>query len=169
MTLAILENATIDSTHEWTLPTRLVAEGYGVSPEVIRSHKANHSDELFKDRHFFAVGKNCLWTRAGVIRLGMFIQSPEAIEFRNAAEKHLLTSSAAKPSYMSTVENFNALPASSEQLDLLADAIADEVLANELRNRINASLEKKRSDRSALEGVVGKLGFPIPQSWKNAA
>lgn len=169
MTLAILENATIDPKHEWTLPTRLVAEGYGVSPEVIRSHKANHSDELFKDRHFITIGKNCRWTKAGVIRLGMFIQSPEAIEFRDAAEKHLLNSTPAKPSYISTVENFNALPASSAELDLLADAIADEVLANELRDRVNASLERKRSDRSALEGALGKLGLPIPQSWKNAA
>lgn len=160
--LQILENATPDHDHVWLLPTRLVAEGYGVSPESIRSHKADHDDEILKDQHFLTKGKNTLWTKAGVIRLGMFIRSEQAIAFRDAAEKHLLA--AAKPSFVSTVGNPNA-----SQLDLLVDAIADEVLADELRSRVNLRVEELRNDRTRLEAALGKLGMPVPRNWLTAA
>jgi hypothetical protein len=166
--LTILDNAKADTQHDWTLTTRLVAEGYGVSAEVIRSHKANHSDELHRDRHYIMTGKNTSWTKAGVIRLGMFIQSPSAAAFRDAAE-NLILATTAKPSLVSTVDHFNALPSSIVELDLLADAIADEVLANELKDRVNQSLERKRNDRTSLDAALGKLGLPIPRSWINAA
>jgi hypothetical protein len=158
----ILESATPDLAYGWTLSTRLVAEGYGVKPETIRSHKANNADEILEGHHWITGAHNhTYWTRAGVLRLGMFIKSDQAITFRNAAEAYL----------MQPVENINAptnAPISPE-LDLLASAIADEVLSEQLQNRVNFHLEKKLRHRQTVEAALGKLGLPMPRDWPIAS
>lgn len=160
--IEILDSATLNPEHGWTLETKLVAEGYGVQPETIRTHKADHNDELLPGRHWVAGPRNrTLWTRAGVLRLGMFIHSPQAMTFRDAAEQYLLdqldfgvgnpTSSTNAP-----------LPGS---LDLLAAAVADEVLAQQLQARVAYYVTQKSEDRQTLEATLGKLQLPIPRDW----
>jgi hypothetical protein len=154
--LPILESATLDPIHGWYLTTRMVAEGYGVKPETVRSHKANHSDELLQGLHFLPGTNNqTYWTKVGVIRLGMFISSPQAIAFRNAAETYL------SQAIETPVENFNA----PVDLDLLASAIADEVLSQQLQDRVTFHLNQKLASRQHLEATLGKLHLPIPRDW----
>lgn len=54
-----IENEVIPVTpsgdHEYTLPTALVAQGYGVNEATVRRHKQNHSDELVVGVHFIEV------------------------------------------------------------------------------------------------------------------
>lgn len=174
--LEILQGATPHDRHQWTLTTRLVAEGYGVKPETIRSHKLDHSDELLLDHHFLIDGRQTHWTKAGVIRLGMFIKSEEAIAFRDAAEKHLCQS-VVKPSLVSSVGNSNASPlstvgisnASPTLIDELIDDLADDILAAEIRQRLDQRLEEKRNQRRSLVNAVEKLQLPIPQKWSLSA
>lgn len=51
-----IENEIIPVTpsgdHEYTLPTSLVAKGYGVTEATIRKHKQNHADEILEGIHF---------------------------------------------------------------------------------------------------------------------
>ena len=167
MELQILEGAKSHPHHNWILSTKLVAEGYGVRPTTIRSHKANHSDELHQDHHYITDGVETFWTQAGVIRLGMFITSDKAIEFRNQAEHYLVQ--AAKPSLIShsgSVENFNT---PSTLLDDLVEDLADDILAREIRTRLDRRLSEKRSERHSLVSAVEKLQMSIPQKWLASA
>ena len=151
--LPILESATLDPIHGWYLTTRMVAEGYGVRPETIRSHKANHSDELMQGIHFLPGANNqTYWTKVGVIRLGMFISSPQAIAVRNAAETYLAQATQAPV-----------------DLDLLASAIADEVLSQQLQDRVTYHLTQKLASRQHLETTLGKLQLPMPKDWPQLA
>lgn len=83
--------------HEFLLPTKEVAVGYGVTPYTIRQHKRDHSDELIEGKHFLSgvsishVGskgssKGTMWTKRGIVRLGFFIKSQRAKLFRDWAE-----------------------------------------------------------------------------------
>ncbi len=164
--LDILKGANPHDRHDWTLTTRLVAEGYGVKPESIRSHKSNHSDELLQDHHYIIDGVTVHWTKAGVIRLGMFIKSEEAIVFRNAAESYLCNAAAAKPVLSGGVENINA---SSTLLDAIVEDLADDILAAEIRQRLDQRLQEKRSERRSLVNAVEKLRLSIPQKWSHSA
>lgn len=87
-----------DSEHDWVLTTAEVAQGYGVSESNIREHKNN--GEFIENKHFFSrVGKTdagnlkrvqTLWTKKGVVRLGFFIKSKRAKEFRDFCEDLVL-------------------------------------------------------------------------------
>lgn len=93
--------------HEYLLETKLVAKGYGVSAEVIRTHKRDHADELVEGKHFISVGnpnanpragiahKQTVWTKRGIIRLGFFIKSERAKKFRDIAEDLVIRATAA--------------------------------------------------------------------------
>jgi phage antirepressor YoqD-like protein len=91
--------------HEWVLNTAQVAAGYGVAETTVRDHLAEHADELLLDKHFFYVldtangntvsgfkppTRRLFWTKRGVVRLGMFIRSPRAHQFRDFAEDLVL-------------------------------------------------------------------------------
>jgi hypothetical protein len=86
----------VSAEHDFLLNSQEVAFGYGVSSEVIRSHKANHSDELTEGKHWVTVeninggAPITLWTKRGIIRLGFFIRSERAKKFRDAAEDLIL-------------------------------------------------------------------------------
>ena len=88
---------------EWTMPSAIVARGYGVSPEVIRGHKANHDDELLEGKHWITVQNSnggaalTWWTKRGVIRLGMFIRSERAKKFRDFCEDLVIAEIAKEP------------------------------------------------------------------------
>ena len=77
-----------------TFTNEYVAKNYGVSEVTIRSHKKLHADELVENIHFIAeqnkFGVNEIkWTLRGIIKLGMFIRSKEAKNFRLWAEMEL--------------------------------------------------------------------------------
>lgn len=77
-----------------TFTNEYVAKNYGVSEATIRSHKKLHHDELVENIHFVAeqnkFGVNEIkWTLRGIIKLGMFIRSKEAKNFRLWAEMEL--------------------------------------------------------------------------------
>ncbi|MCR8690585.1 MULTISPECIES: hypothetical protein [Campylobacter] len=74
--------------------TAQVASNYGITQDTIRDHKKDHSDEIIENLHFI-VDKNdknrplIKWTLRGIIKLGMFIRSPQAKAFRLWAEQEL--------------------------------------------------------------------------------
>lgn len=77
-----------------TFTNEYVAKNYGVSEVTIRSHKKLHADELVENIHFITeqnkFGVNEIkWTLRGIIKLGMFIRSKEAKNFRLWAEMEL--------------------------------------------------------------------------------
>ena len=75
--------------HVWLLSSADVAQGYGCSGDSIRQAKKQHGDELLENVHWIKEGQKTTWTQRGVIRLGNFIKSPQAAEFRTAAENFL--------------------------------------------------------------------------------
>ena len=97
LTVAVLQH----QTHEFIMPTKDVALGYGVSPGTIRNHQASHSDDLVYGRHFIK-GVDLIdtltnsqphaiyWTKSGIIRLGIIIQSKRGKMFRDWAETVVL-------------------------------------------------------------------------------
>ena len=97
LTVAVLQH----QTHEFIMPTKDVALGYGVSPGTIRNHQASHSDNLVYGRHFIK-GVDLIdtltnsqphaiyWTKSGIIRLGFIIQSKRGKMFRDWAETVVL-------------------------------------------------------------------------------
>lgn len=83
--------------HEWLLSTELVAKGYGVTEQNIRTHKMKRPNELKENKHYVRVSntdadsvkegeQKIYWTKRGVIRLGFFIRSAAAAKFRDFAE-----------------------------------------------------------------------------------
>jgi len=95
-----------NSLYEFLMPTEDVAAGYGVNDHCIRHHKSRNEDEFKEGEHFLTAcepkrnagckSSNCppikriYWTKAGIIRLGFFIKSNKAKQFRNWAEKLIL-------------------------------------------------------------------------------
>ena len=97
LTVAIVQH----QTHEFIMPTKDVALGYGVSPGTIRNHQASHSDDLVYGRHFIkgvdltdTLGNiqphAVYWTKSGIVRLGFIIQSKRGKMFRDWAESVIL-------------------------------------------------------------------------------
>jgi prophage antirepressor-like protein len=87
--------------HEFLMPTKDVAKGYDISTNTLRSHLHRNGDELVLDKHFVKGVSNSntlkniqphqvFWTKAGIIRLGMFIRSERAKLFRDWAEQVIL-------------------------------------------------------------------------------
>ncbi len=97
-------NLIVDETHQFLLPTKEVALGYGVNSDVIRQHKSNNKDELIESKHFVIgenlsrekisqldisannLNKTIFWTKRGLVRLGFFIKSQRAKKFRDWCE-----------------------------------------------------------------------------------
>jgi hypothetical protein len=102
LTVEVIEN----ETHEWLMPTKDVAEGYGLSESGLRSTRSRNADELIEGKHFILAevssvsnrdarqsnlkSTQTLWTKRGVARLGFFIKTPMAKEFRDWAEDYII-------------------------------------------------------------------------------
>lgn len=90
-TLKIIENV----QHDFLISNKEVALGYGIAISTLRGQKSNHKDELIENKHFI-ISKNdkkqkvIYWTKKGIIRLGFFIKSKEAREFRDWAEDYIV-------------------------------------------------------------------------------
>lgn len=88
--------------HEFLMTTKEVAKGYGISEYTLRRHKMEHPLELHERKHFFTAVQilngdksiphnSTLWTKRGIIRLGFFIKSKQAIMFRDWAEDLIIS------------------------------------------------------------------------------
>lgn len=97
LTVAVLQH----QAHEFVMPTKDVALGYGVSSGTIRNHQLSHSEDLQYGRHYLkgvdlvntlpnSQPHAVYWTKAGIIRLGFIIQSKRGVIFRNWAESVIL-------------------------------------------------------------------------------
>ena len=73
-----------DVTLNTLFTTTQVAKDYGITQDTVKDHLKNHSDELIKNIHFI-ICKNernrplIKWTLKGIVVLGFFIRSPQAI------------------------------------------------------------------------------------------
>lgn len=88
----------LDSQHDWLLSTKDVAEGYGLSRSGVQKAKDRYTDELEEGKHWVVTDSHTLggkqkttfWTKRGVVRLGFFIKTPMAKEFRDWAEDYIV-------------------------------------------------------------------------------
>jgi len=91
-----------DSQHDWLLSTKDVAEGYGLNEKSVSAVKQRNLDEFQEGKHFVTTstergsGKKLMWTKRGVVRLGFFIKTPMAKEFRDWAENYIVNDRAPK-------------------------------------------------------------------------
>ena len=106
-------------THEFVMPVKDVAFGYGVSAGNVRNQMFRNQDEFIEGRHF--VKGACLtntlsnvqphavyWTKAGIVRLGFFIKSERAKMFRDWAEGLILKAlSPELPKHLPSVKKRN--------------------------------------------------------------
>lgn len=89
--LKVVESA----EHTFLMATKDVASGYGVTEKTIRDHKLRQSDELIEGKHFiidFSYNNTpkTYWTKRGIVRLGFFIKSERAKQFRDWAEDYAI-------------------------------------------------------------------------------
>ena len=95
--LSLFANSQVEILNFQNFTTEYVAEHYGVSERTILAHKARHADESVENIHFIYEladtkgGRQEIlkWTLRGIIKLGMFIRSKEAKNFRIWAELEL--------------------------------------------------------------------------------
>ena len=91
-----------DSQHDWLLSTKDVAEGYGLSISGVQKARERNPDDFEEGKHFVTTtterqsGKKIMWTKRGVVRLGFFIKTPMAKEFRDWAEDYIVNERAPK-------------------------------------------------------------------------
>lgn len=113
-----------DVEHDWLLSTKDVAEGYGLSTSGLRSAKSTNADELEEGKHWVVRDTDTLggkqkvtmWTKRGVVRLGFFIKTPMAKEFRDWAEDYIINERALHVNTPMIPQNFSdALKLAYEQ------------------------------------------------------
>lgn len=137
--------------HEFLMPTKDVAKGYDISVNTLRSHKSQNKVELIEGKHFISnvqilngalnSTRVTMWTKAGVIRLGMFIRSERAKLFRDWAEQVILEhlSSTPVPKILPPAPKRKHNRLTQERLlSIMQDVCMIEDF--ELRNRISVKL-----------------------------
>lgn len=94
--------------HQFLMPTRDVALGYGVNSTTIRGHQHRNSEDFIEGKHFLkgvsisnTLGDNIqphavYYTKRGIVRLGFFIKSKNARLFRDWAEDLIVEKSESK-------------------------------------------------------------------------
>jgi hypothetical protein len=163
-----------DTAHEFLMPTKDVALGYGVATNTIRSTVNYHNGDFIEGKHFVkGVGisntlKNIqphqvFWTKAGILRLGFFIKSERAKEFRDWAEKVILRVDA--PSVeLPKVErrNHNRLTTSR-----LLEVMTEIALIDQKERRVNLMkllLPEKYTEGIQLSLFAGGDTKPLPKA-----
>ncbi len=128
LTVAVIQN----QNHEFLMPTKDVAFGFGISGGTIRRHVMEHSDELKEGKHFVK-GVDILntlpniqphavfWTKAGIIRLGFFIKSERAKLFRDWAESVILNVTAPAVQLPQVARRKHNRLTTSRMVEILAD------------------------------------------------
>ena len=113
--LEITDSLTVEvqpsKEHEWLLSTQDVARGYGLSESGLRSIKSDNIDELEEGKHYLTVRDSdaqritgnsktrqvTMWTKRGVVRLGFFIKTSQAKQFRDWAEDYIIDGTKEEP------------------------------------------------------------------------
>ena len=164
--------------HEWLLSTKDVAEGYGLSVSAVNVAKHRNKDELEEGEHFITTltdrnsGAKTMWTKAGVVMLGMFIKTPIAKEFRRWATKYIVEGQGnhkptlALPDFTNPAEMARAWAEQYEKLQLQApkvetfDAIMSKETTHGVRDAANiVGIKSSRVQMFLCErGYIYKLG-----------
>lgn len=143
-----------------TFTTEYVAKRYNVNERAILTHKTRHTDEIIENIHFVYIseetkgGKQEIlkWTLRGIIKLGMFIRSKEAKNFRSWAEAEL------EKSLKKLEDELKASRELGEKIKLL-ESSSDEKYREiyDLRSRLK--FEKKMSEAryEAMQDLRDKL------------
>lgn len=90
---------------DWLMSTKDVAEGYGLTQAGLRSIKRDNIEELKEGKHWVVRDSHTLggkqkatfWTKHGVVRLGFFIKTSMARDFRDWAEDFIIKMSPPPP------------------------------------------------------------------------
>lgn len=149
---SLVVNVIPNNEFEFLMPTKDVAKGYDINANTLRMHMHRHTEELQENKHFIKGITNSdthpkvqptqvFWTKAGVVRLGMFIRSERAKLFRDWAEQVILD-------HLSSTPVPNALPPAPKRKhnrltqDRLLSIMKDVCLIedNELRVRLSEKL-----------------------------
>lgn len=140
-----------------TFTTEYVAKRYGVSESALREHKRKHDDEILENIHFIEetnkLSKPVIkWTLRGIIKLGMFIRSKEAKNFRSWAEAEL------EKSLKKLEDELKASRELGEKIKLL-ESSSDEKYREIYDLRSKLKFEKKMSEAryEAMQDLRDKL------------
>lgn len=147
----------VEILNSQTFTTEYVAKRYSVSISSIQKHKSEHYDEILENIHF-VVEKNDLnrpllkWTLRGIIKLGMFIRSKEAKNFRSWAEAEL------EKSLKKLEDELKASRELGEKIKLL-ESSSDEKYREIYDLRSKLKFEKKMSEAryEAMQDLRDKL------------
>lgn len=150
-----------NNNHEFLMPTKEVAAGYGVSSSTIRDHRKNYHGEFTEQKHYIkgveisdtlpkgSQPHQIFWTKRGIVRLGFFIKSERAKLFRDWAEDLVINVAKSESAAMSGAFAKKGLPAKRKHNRLtperLADLLADVCLIDNKDLRV--SLTKKLTGR----------------------
>lgn len=98
-----------DKEHEFLVTSAQAAVGFKCTESALRSTKKEHIDELVEGKHFIVTTvrnsdarknlycKRIFWTKRGIVRLGFFIRSERAKQFRDWAEDLIIEQTEKKP------------------------------------------------------------------------
>ena len=159
--------------HDYLIPTKDVAFGYGVSTGTLRTTMSRYPNDFKEGTHYVrgvSVAtplKNVqphavLWTKKGVIQLGFHIQGRKALVFRQWAESVILEKMNNNPSIKIPIinekqkRNHNRLT-TSRLVEILADValIENKELRISLLNKLMPEQEEKATQ---LQIGFGKGG-----------
>ena len=133
MTIHVAQNLDVtilpNQEYEFLMPSKEVAIGYGITTSTLRDHTRAHKDELVEGKHFVKgvdisdtlAGSNLqphqtFWTKRGIVRLGFFIKSERAKQFRDWAEDLVIYATENREALL---ERINQLEAQLQQKILL--------------------------------------------------
>ncbi|MDR0618293.1 MAG: Bro-N domain-containing protein [Bacteroidales bacterium] len=75
-----------DDKHEFLMAAQDVAKGYDVTMAVIQDSVRRHAVEFIEGKHFIHSPEDVMWTKRGVVRLGLFIDGPKVRRFWDMIE-----------------------------------------------------------------------------------
>ncbi len=163
----VLAQAKPDNQHGWTMTTAQLAEGYGVSPSTLRGNKKNNEDELKEGHHWLKDEQgHTHWTKAGAVRMGMFVKSERAAQFRDMAEALIVEVTGGSVHHLDAP----ALPTPNlSTIDSTAEAIAQVVVSQlsaeqVLQERVNFHVQAKL-DAGVQAVDPASLGKSLAVQW----
>ncbi|MEA3315990.1 MAG: hypothetical protein U9Q30_09060 [Campylobacterota bacterium] len=155
--------------YEFLLSNKEVAIGYGTNIQNLAHTKNNNSDELIEGKHWLKLeietkgGKQKVihWTKKGIVRLGFFIKSKKAREFRDWAEDYIIQSEEPKP-----IKNDIDIQNINDRLKLLENIVANnltDVAKNTSPQNQNITIDPKKT--KSLDDA--KTVFRVSKTNKN--
>ncbi|MBC2883226.1 hypothetical protein H7R39_08150 [Campylobacter sp. Marseille-Q3452] len=149
-----VEPAQVEILNFQTFTTEYVAKRYDTTVNNIKEHKRLHTDEIVEGIHFI-VAKNdrnrpiIKWTLRGIIKLGMFIRSKEAKNFRLWAEMEL------EKTILGELES--AKEARARNLTLADKVISLEAAAKLEAKRVAREISSYKSQLSHKDAFIAEL------------